>query len=165
VSFARGPCLSYVGRGIYETVGESEYVGDRDVIRIPHGFRTDLASIPRVFWWLMAPTGVWEKAAVLHDWAVTDGLREGRISSSDADGLFRRVVREHQEMEPKRCRPWDLVVRWWLWNGVRLGALVNPVRRPGIARDMPLVLGITALTLAAVAALIYGADAAVHALI
>lgn len=38
---------------------------------VPPGFFTDLASVPRAFWWLFPRDGCYRKAAVLHDWLVT----------------------------------------------------------------------------------------------
>lgn len=38
-----------------------------DEITVPAGFETDFASIPRIFWGLLPPTGKYGKAAVLHD--------------------------------------------------------------------------------------------------
>jgi hypothetical protein len=35
--------------------------------------------------------------------------------------------------------------RWLMWAGVRWGALANPVRRPGFARDLPGVLAVSVL--------------------
>ena len=57
--FARGPVLTYVGRGRYTTVGTTEYVGSDDVITIPSDFQTDLATIPRIFWAFLPPNGVY----------------------------------------------------------------------------------------------------------
>jgi len=37
-------------------------------IEIPQGFETDFASIPRIFWPILPPTGRYSKAAVLHDY-------------------------------------------------------------------------------------------------
>ena len=36
-------------------------------IRVPKGFRTDLASVPRFFWWIIPPMGRHTQAAVIHD--------------------------------------------------------------------------------------------------
>jgi hypothetical protein len=36
-------------------------------IVVPAGFPTDFASIPRVFWRVLPPTGTYGKAAVVHD--------------------------------------------------------------------------------------------------
>lgn len=147
------PTLMYVGGGRYRTVGETAYVGDREVIHIPSDFETDLASVPRIFWALLPPTGVYEQAALLHDELCTR-LNRGNcaISSRDVDGLFRRVAREGGA---------GFVTRWILWTGVRWGALANPHRRPGIGPDLPLMLVITAAGSAAVVAVF----AAVHLLI
>lgn len=37
-------------------------------ITVPQGFRTDFASIPRVLWNLLPPTGSYGLAAVVHDY-------------------------------------------------------------------------------------------------
>ena len=37
-------------------------------VSVPTGFVTDLASIPRVFWSLLRPDGVYAYAAILHDY-------------------------------------------------------------------------------------------------
>jgi hypothetical protein len=146
--FARGPVLCYIGAGQYKTVGQTEYVGTTDVITIPPDFPTDLASVPRLFWALLPPNGVYENAAVVHDWhCVRLAAGDCRISSRDADGLFRRMAREGHA---------GLVTRWCLWTGVRWGALFNPARRAGWWRDGPLVLAISAALLAALLAAVYG---------
>lgn len=54
----------------------------------------------------------------------------------DADGVFRRMCRE-------LGTPWPR--QWLLWTGVRWGAVANPVRRPGVWRDLPLMLAISLL--------------------
>lgn len=40
----------------------------RNIVTVKQGFRTDFASIPRLFWALLPPTGLYGKAAVIHDW-------------------------------------------------------------------------------------------------
>lgn len=143
--FARGPVLTYVGRGRYLTVGPTEYVGGAQVLTIPDGFSTDLASVPRLFWSLLPPDGRYEDAAVLHDWLCVQ-LAEAhardarpRVNERDTDGLFRRVMREGGV---------GLVTRWIMWVGVRWGALANPARRRGWWQDAPAVLALTAVMLA-----------------
>lgn len=37
-------------------------------ITVPKGFRTDLASIPRIFWMILPPFGRYSQAAVIHDY-------------------------------------------------------------------------------------------------
>jgi hypothetical protein len=60
----------------------------------PAGFRTDLATVPRVVTWLIPRFGVYTLAAILHDWLCTEGIRSGAVTSREADGIFRRVMRE-----------------------------------------------------------------------
>jgi hypothetical protein len=121
---------------LWEVVEPLVYRGRRDTFLVPAGFRTDFASVPRVVVWLFPRFGRYTLAAVLHDWLTTEGLRAGVVSSRDADGLFRRVMTE-QQVPPVR--------RWLMWAGVRWGALVDPLRRPGWARDAPRVLALSVL--------------------
>ena len=130
------------------TCGPTLYVGRSEVFNIPPDTATDLASVPRIFWALVPPSGAYENAAVLHDWfcqrlAAGDCL----VSSRDADSLFRRVMRE--------CHVGPLT-RWAMWCGVRWGALFNPCRRPGWWRDAPAVLAITAVLLAVLVGALLG---------
>ena len=37
-------------------------------VDVPPGYRTDFASIPRIFWRILPPAGRYGKAAVIHDW-------------------------------------------------------------------------------------------------
>ena len=120
------------------------YVGTDDTIVVPSGFETDFASVPRSLQWLAPATGKYTLAAILHDylcslmhngWACPPnyaGLAMTEISARDADGLFRRVMREEGV---------GVVQRWLLWSGVRIGAIRNPHRRPGTLRDVPCWLG------------------------
>lgn len=48
---------------VYETD-----LGKLGAIRIPAGFETDFASVPRFFWRLFPPTGRYGKATVIHDY-------------------------------------------------------------------------------------------------
>lgn len=159
--FASGPVLRYLGAGQYVTVGQTEYVGADDLIVIPSDFPTDLASVPRLFWALLPPQGVYERAAVLHDHLCVELAKHRRcvcgppVNARDTDGLFRRVMRE-AGVGP--------ATRWVMWVGVRWGALANPARRRGWWRDAPAVLAVTALLLAAAAASVFVADQAAHAL-
>lgn len=134
--------LRYIGTGRYETTAPLTYRGERDTITVPAGFSTDLASVPRLFWGLLPPTGIYERAATFHDFgcvSLTDG--SCLLSSRDVDGLFRRQVREDGT---------GLVKRWLLWWGVRLGALGRRARRAGWLhwKDTPIFVAITVPLLA-----------------
>ena len=112
------------------------YRGAKDVFVVPSGFPTDFASVPRVFVWLIPRFGRYTAAAVLHDWLVRDGIRNRLVTSRDADGIFRRVMREQGV---------PVVRRWLMWAGVRWGALTDPRRRAGWVLSAPGVLAISVL--------------------
>lgn len=81
------------------------------------GFRTDLGSVPRAATWLQPTYGDVTPAFVLHDWlcaiARGDETDAQPISRRDADGLFRRVLRELGVAWARR---------WLLWGAVRAGS-------------------------------------------
>ncbi len=39
-----------------------------DIITVPVGFITDLASVPKILWSILPPHGKWAKAAIIHDY-------------------------------------------------------------------------------------------------
>ncbi|AXD71824.1 DUF1353 domain-containing protein [Salmonella enterica] len=55
-----------------------------DVIEVPAGFITDLATIPRIFWILLPPDGKYAKAAIIHDYLYDNALR----TKWEADRIF-----------------------------------------------------------------------------
>lgn len=74
----------------WEVVEPLIYRGNTETFTVPIGFVTDFASIPRILWSLVPPYGRYTKAAVLHDhFYVTQS-----ITRRDADGLFRRTMKE-----------------------------------------------------------------------
>jgi hypothetical protein len=133
------------------------YRGARDRFVVPAGFRTDFATVPRVVVWLVPRFGRYTAAAILHDWLVTVGIATGAVTAREADGVFRRVMRESGV---------PVVRRWLMWCGVRWGAFADPVRGAGWWRSAPGVLAISLLAapvvvppalLIAAALLVYGA--------
>ena len=102
--------------GEYELMHELVYQGKVDVFRAPKGFRTDLASVPRPLWSLFPPTGDWEEAAVIHDYLYTyrpvTKATKRPITRSQADGVFRRIMREDGV---------GILTRWTMWAGTRIG--------------------------------------------
>jgi hypothetical protein len=114
------------------------YHGAQDTFTVPMGYITDFASVPRIAVWLIPTYGKWTRAAILHDWLITDALPTGMVSSVDVDGLFRRMLRE-LDVPP--------VKRWLMWAGVRWGAAFSERRRAGWWQTAPEVLGISVLAL------------------
>lgn len=63
--------LEYIDGRNWKITAEFDYFlvwGLPETICIPAGFVTDFASIPRLLWNLLPPTGSYGKAAVVHDW-------------------------------------------------------------------------------------------------
>jgi hypothetical protein len=56
----------------------------RTYIRVPRGFVTDFASVPRIFWSLIPPWGRYGKAAVIHDYLYKENIG----SRKSADDIF-----------------------------------------------------------------------------
>ena len=79
---------------------------------VPAGFVTDSASVPTPFTWLVPRYGLYTKAAILHDYL----CRTGEVSRADADGLFRRSMRELGVSVPHR---------YLMWTAVRLASLLR----------------------------------------
>ena len=48
---------------------------DGDVkVKVPAGFKTDFASVPRLLWSVLPPVGLYSKAAVVHDYLCEHGV-------------------------------------------------------------------------------------------
>ena len=56
-------------------------------IRVPTGYRTDFASVPRLFWRLFPPYGRYARATVVHDW-LCDLLGKSGVDSKLAAAIF-----------------------------------------------------------------------------
>jgi len=126
--------VSRVDANTWSLVDELVYRGARQRFVVPAGFRTDFATVPRVVTWLIPRFGAYTLAAILHDWLVSEG--PSVVSARDADGIFRRVMRESGV---------PVLRRWLMWAGVRWGALADPRRRAGWEVSAPGVLAISVL--------------------
>jgi hypothetical protein len=93
--------------------------------------RTDFASVPRMFVWLLPRYGRYTKAAILHDYLWRTAVKAGELSLRDADGIFRRAMRELGV---------PFLRRWIMWAAVRLGALKKGGFTADWWREFPRVL-------------------------
>lgn len=97
----------------WELVEPLSYRGARDEWTVPPRFRTDFASVPRVVTWLIPRYGRYTKAAIIPDYLCDVAVPRGEISRADADGVFRRALRELGVA---------FLRRWLMWAAVRLDA-------------------------------------------
>ena len=101
-------------RMVDETTWELErdliYEGKDDYFLVPKETTTDFASVPRPFWWLIPRYGRYTEAAVLHDY-LCNLANDDKFSRCDADGIFRRVLRELGVGYVRRRLMWA-AVRW-----------------------------------------------------
>ena len=134
------PVLRQVDEKNWETVETLTYQGTIDRFVVPKGMRTDFASVPRAFVWFLPRYGRYTRAAILHDylWRHRVGDSEQPVSRRDADGLFRRVMRELEV---------PLLRRWIMWGAVRWAALMKSDGRVGWLRDAPRVALVTIVAL------------------
>ena len=119
-----------VGDSNWALVEPLVYRGNRETFTAPSGFETDFASVPRALVWLIPRYGRYTKAAILHDYL----WRTGVVPRVDANGLFRRVMRE---LGVPALR------RWMMWAAVGLGSVVKDPGgelRPGWRHVTGLVL-------------------------
>ena len=86
------------------------------VIHVPVGFITDLASVPRLLWWVVPPFGKYLPAALIHDKLYADhraGLHH--CSRAYCDAVLLEAMRDCG------CSAWCANT---IWIGVRLGGWV-----------------------------------------
>ena len=67
-----------------------------ETITVPTGFVTDLASVPRAMWWLIAPFDV-ARAAIIHD-LLYKTIRQYRWKKKDAEDkdLISTIISEYK---------------------------------------------------------------------
>ena len=103
---------------------------------VPVGRRTDFASVPRVFVWLLPRYGRYTLSAILHDHLWRDLVAAGELTYQDADRLFRQALGSQAV---------PVLRRWLMWAAVRWAALRKPGGTEGWLRDAPLVILVSLL--------------------
>lgn len=94
------------------------FEGRDDYFVMRKGFTTDFASIPRPVRWLFDTAGANSEPGVLHDAVWRESKRDdgklSRVDPWDADGLFRRALRESGA---------TAITRGLIWIAVRAAAI------------------------------------------
>jgi hypothetical protein len=129
------PVVTSDGRSLWAIQKEITYrTHAGDVITIPKGMQTDLASIPRLLWTFLPPDGPWVQIAVFHDllyktkgagvWNFRD--KDGNPIGTPRPSLSRQTCYNRKDAdELLRDGMADLGIsgfrRWAIYNGVRIG--------------------------------------------
>jgi hypothetical protein len=127
MAFESDVVVREVDENTWELVEPLRYSGNRDTFVVPAEFRTDFASVPRAFVWLIPSYGRYTKAAILHDFLCNEAAA-GRFDRDDADGLFRRAMRELGVSFLRRWLMWAAVALATQWIAVRRRQRVSPKR-------------------------------------
>lgn len=90
---------------------------DNLVLTVPEGFKTDFASVPRILWWWLPPSGSYARAAVAHDYL----YHVGAVSRFRADQFFLQIMKMLKVGLIKRqLMYWAVRVGGWrMWNHYR----------------------------------------------
>ena len=106
------------------------FEGRDDYFVMRKGFKTDFASIPRPVRWLFDTAGTNSEPGVLHDAVWRESKRDDgkvpRVDPWDADGLFRRALRESGATAITRALMW-IAVRAAAIAGGRFGRSGPPL--------------------------------------
>jgi hypothetical protein len=94
------PVLTFVGGGRWRLEQAYDYRHGEHVVSVPAGFDFDLSSVPRLFWFLIAPFELSIAAPLLHDFLYRYGGRPppGSVtplrtySRAEADRMFREIM-------------------------------------------------------------------------
>lgn len=78
-------------------------------IRVPKGFITDFASVPRILHSVLPKTGKYGKAAVLHDYLYRTALQNVRLFSR-LRVITKLYTREDEELHFKNCK-WEPITQ------------------------------------------------------
>ena len=77
----------------WEVLEEYSYETSKGLVVVPKGFRTDYASVPKIFRNIINTYGDHTRAAVIHDWLYRNGHKLG-VSRKEADKVFLEVMKE-----------------------------------------------------------------------
>ena len=105
--------LEYINGHDWKLVSAFDYQTDvfpvsRRPIKVPAGFVTDFASIPKLLWNVLPPTGTYGKGAVLHDFLYRT---KGMATKAEADSVL---------LEAMTALGVGRVTRYTIYWGVRV---------------------------------------------
>jgi len=111
---------------VMDKIGEKEWIllktfeyhvgcyPSTEIIIVPEGFHTDLASIPKIFWPILPPDGPYGKAALVHDYC----YRFACYNRKRSDEIFLEGMEVLKVEEWKQTTMFHSVrlFGWHAWN-------------------------------------------------
>lgn len=125
------PVITLVpGSGEWTLVHPFRTVVGAHEVEVPAGFRFDMASVPRILWWLVAPFHLSIAAPLVHDWLYR---RRGCVGTGpggclrvmrrrDADRVFRNLMRANGVHPVLVVTAWVAVrlFGWMIWRRYKI---------------------------------------------
>lgn len=102
------------------------YIGvpeDQKYVTVPKGFITDGASVPRLFWALIPPWGVYGQAAVVHDWLCV----HKKLTKNGEDGDLNLTLKQIDDILyiAMKASGTNWIKRNVIYSAVRIWHLLN----------------------------------------
>lgn len=97
----------------FELISDYNYIIENRKIKVPKGFVTDFASVPRILYVFILPYGKHSSASLIHDWLYS---KECNIKTTrkEADRIFLKILKEDSVNIFKR-RSMYFAVRLFGW--------------------------------------------------
>lgn len=77
----------------FELLSDYSYIVKNREIRVPKGFITDFASVPRIFNIFILPYGKHSSASLIHDWLYSKNCNI-EATRKEADRIFLEIMKE-----------------------------------------------------------------------
>ena len=92
----------------WEVLEAYSYETSKGLVVVPKGFRTDYASVPKIFRNIINTYGKHGRAAVVHDWLYSSQC-EINVTRAEADKVFLEIMVEWNVKKYKRILMYVLV--------------------------------------------------------
>lgn len=100
MDYTKEPMLEY-NPAENRWVLQKDYTDETTGIFVPSGYKTDLASVPRIFWFFIAPYELGEAAPLVHDWLYQHAGIE-QTDKKDADKMLLKISAHDKAVTWKR---------------------------------------------------------------
>ena len=77
----------------WEVLEDYTYRTSKGLVTVPKGFKTDYASVPRIFRNIINSSGKHGRAAVVHDWLYSSKCTLD-VTREEADKIFLEIMKE-----------------------------------------------------------------------